>query len=79
MGTILMYIVNSENEIPSTLTNNTAYYIVGKEVRIVDNAGGINIFKIENKKDEKDIETRLSSCEGAIERIVKHLTSFKEV
>lgn len=31
--------IQSEKEIPTQLVPNTAYYIIGKEVRIIDNLG----------------------------------------
>ena len=44
MNTVLMYVIKSEAEIPMQVLPNTAYYIIGKEVRIVDNMGQITTF-----------------------------------
>lgn len=79
MNTILMYVVNSEAEIPSQPPINSAYYILGKEVRIVDNGGSSMTFSLVRPTNENDkIEERLSTCEKQVAKIIKHLTSFTE-
>lgn len=45
-NSILLYLIQSEKEIPTQLVPNTAYYIIGKEVRIIDNLGQMSIFKM---------------------------------
>lgn len=81
MNTVLMYIIKSENEIPLQILPNTAYYIIGKEVRIVDNLGQVTTFVIPPKEDPIQVpnewEIRLGSCEKRLEKIVTHLTSFR--
>ena len=39
LNSVIMYLVQSEAEIPIQPMPNTSYYIIGKEVRIFDNAG----------------------------------------
>ena len=79
MNTILMYVVQNEQEIPNQILPNTAYYILGKEIRLVDNMGKITLFTIPKKEDEKNKDNfseRLDKCEKNVEKIIKHLTSF---
>lgn len=82
-NSVLMYIVNTENEIPNPISNNTAYYILNqREVRIVDNLGQIMKFMLTNgavPEDENKINERLTECEKQVSKIIKHLTSFSEV
>lgn len=80
MNTILMYVVNSESEIPAKPPINSAYYILGKEVRIVDNGGQSMTFSlIRPAKDREDeLDERLTACEKQVTKIIKHLTSFTE-
>lgn len=44
MNSILLYIVQNENEIPQQLVPSNGYYLVGREVRIVDNLGQVATF-----------------------------------
>lgn len=80
MNTVLMYVIKNEAEIPMQVLPNTAYYIIGKEVRIVDNMGQIITFIVPPKEElpniTEEIENRIDKCEKQLERIVKHLTSF---
>lgn len=80
MNTILMYVVNSESEIPALPPVNSAYYILGKEVRIIDNGGTSMTFSLIRPQEENSqFEERLSTCEKQVANIIKHLTSFTEV
>lgn len=79
---ILMYIIQNENEIPSQIVPNTAYYILSKkEVRIFDNMRVSSVFKMEeplagSQQVDNQLEERLASCEKKIEKVFKYLTSF---
>lgn len=47
---ILMYIIQNENEIPAQIIPNTAYYIPSKkEVRIFDNMRTGSVFKLDER------------------------------
>lgn len=80
MNTVLMYVIKSETEIPMQVLPNTAYYIIGKEVRIVDNMGQITTFIVPPKKESanitEEIEGRIGKCERQLDKIIRHLTSF---
>jgi hypothetical protein len=80
MNTVLMYVVKSENEIPMQVLPNTAYYIIGKEVRIIDNLGQMSTFIVPPKEASvaptDELDKRIVKCEKQLEKIVKHLTSF---
>lgn len=78
LQSVIMYLVQSEAEIPQQVLPNTSYYIIGREVRIYDNAGQLSVFTLKNDKKENtnDLEKRLVNCEKKIEKIYKHLTSF---
>ena len=80
MNTVLMYVIKSENEIPMQVLPNTAYYIIGKEVRIVDNMGQVITFIIPPKEEvpniTEEIENRIGKCEKQLDKVVKYLTSF---
>ena len=39
LQSVIMYLVQSEAEIPQQVLPNTSYYIIGREVRVYDNAG----------------------------------------
>jgi hypothetical protein len=74
-----MYLVQSEAEIPIQPMPNTSYYIIGKEVRIFDNAGQRATFVLPPKEptqDEKQWINRLERCERKIDKVFQHLTSF---
>lgn len=83
-NSILMYLVQNENEIPAQLIPNTAYYIIGKEVRIIDNLGHPMIFVMNNNNNnENDFLSRIEICEKKVEvcdkklqKIYSYLTSF---
>lgn len=78
LQSVIMYLVQSEAEIPQQVLPNTSYYIIGREVRIYDNAGQLSVFTLKNdrKENTNELEKRLDSCEKKIEKIYKHLTSF---
>lgn len=78
LQSVIMYLVQSEAEIPQQVLPNTSYYIIGREVRIYDNAGQLSVFTLKNDKKENanGLEKRLDNCEKKIEKIYKHLTSF---
>lgn len=79
LNSVIMYLVQSEAEIPAQPMPNTSYYIIGKEVRIFDNAGQRAIFVLPPKEptqDEKQWINRLEKCERKIDKVFQHLTSF---
>ena len=78
LQSVIMYLVQSEAEIPQQVLPNTSYYIIGREVRIYDNAGQLSVFTLKNdrKENTNELEKRLDNCEKKIEKIYKHLTSF---
>lgn len=79
---ILMYIIQNENEIPPQIVPNTAYYILSKkEVRIFDNMRVSSVFKMDEPQAvstvvNNDFEERIGNCEKKIEKVFKYLTSF---
>jgi len=79
---ILMYIIQSENEIPAQIIPNTAYYIPSKkEVRIFDNMRTGSVFKLDEPmpvaaQDTSALEARVDVCEKKIDKVFKYLTSF---
>lgn len=86
-NSILLYLIQSEKEIPTQLVPNTAYYIIGKEVRIIDNLGQMSIFKMtgpqengENTNANMDkleqCEKRITECENKIRKVYTYLSSF---
>lgn len=79
LNSVIMYLVQSEAEIPIQPLPNTSYYIIGKEVHIFDNAGQMKIFVLPPKEptqDEKQWINRLEKCERKIDKVFQHLTSF---
>lgn len=77
INSVLMYLIQNENEIPAQPMPNSAYYIIGKEVRIFDSAGHLTVFVLKDKVEQtNNVEDRLTKCEKKIEKIYKHLTSF---
>lgn len=79
LNSVIMYLVQSEAEIPAQPMPNTSYYIIGKEVRIFDNAGQKATFILPPKEptqDEKQWINRLERCERKIDKVFQHLTSF---
>lgn len=76
---ILMYIIQNENEIPAQIIPNTAYYILSKkEVRIFDNMRTGSVFKLDEPVPAKnsELEERMEVCEKKIDKVFKYLTSF---
>lgn len=66
-NSILLYLIQSEKEIPTQLVPNTAYYIIGKEVRIIDNIGQMSIFKMAaGPQEEGDLSARIEECEKKV-------------
>ena len=76
--------MQNENEIPQQIVPNSGYYLLGREVRIVDNLGQISTFVAPQNVERMDAnkmeqyEKRITECENKIHRIYTHLTSFKE-
>lgn len=82
-NSILLYLIQSEKEIPTQLVPNTAYYIIGKEVRIIDNLGQMSIFKMAGPQENGDLsarieecEKKLNDCENKIRKVYTYLSSF---
>ena len=77
LQSVIMYLVQSEAEIPQQVLPNTSYYIIGREVRIYDNAGQLSVFILKNDKKENnnELEKRLGNCEKKIEKI--YITNIK--
>jgi hypothetical protein len=74
-----MYLIQSENDIPVQPMPNTAYYLIGREVRIYDSLGQLSVFTLKNDKakEEQDaLLNRLEKCEKKIDKVFRHLTSF---
>ena len=72
LQSVIMYLVQSEAEIPQQVLPNTSYYIIGREVRIYDNAGQLSVFTLKNdrKENTKKKKKRLGSCEKKIEKFI---------
>ena len=82
-NSILLYLIQSEKEIPTQLVPNTAYYIIGKEVRIIDNLGQMSIFKMTGPQEDGDLsarieecEKKLNNCDTRLEYIYKYFRGF---
>lgn len=82
-NSILLYLIQSEKEIPTQLVPNTAYYIIGKEVRIIDNLGQMSIFKMAGPQEGNDLsarieecEKKLNDCDTRLEYIYKYFRGF---
>ncbi len=82
-NSILLYLIQSEKEIPTQLVPNTAYYIIGKEVRIIDNLGQMSIFKMTGPQEGGDLsarieecEKKLNDCDTRLEYIYKYFRGF---
>ena len=82
-NSILLYLIQSEKEIPTQLVPNTAYYIIGKEVRIIDNLGQMSIFKMVGPQENGDLsarieecEKKLNDCDTRLEYIYKYFRGF---
>ena len=82
-NSILLYLIQSEKEIPTQLVLNTAYYIIGKEVRIIDNLGQMSIFKMAGPQEGGDLsarieecEKKLNDCDTRLEYIYKYFRGF---
>lgn len=78
MNTMLMYLIPKEQDFPAQILPNTAYYILGKEVRITDNLGQMVVFTLKKEEitNDSEIAERLEKCEKKIDRITKYLSSF---
>ena len=79
MNSVIMYLVQSEAEIPIQPLPNTSYYLIGREVRIYDNAGQMTTFVLPPKEptpEQNGVLFRLDNCEKKIDKVFKYLTSF---
>lgn len=79
LNSVIMYLIQSEAEIPIQPLPNTSYYIIGKEVRIFDNAGQMSVYVLPPKEatpEENAVLSRIELCEKKIDRVFRHLTSF---
>lgn len=79
LNSAIMYLVQSETEIPVQPMPNTAYYLIGREVRIYDTMGQLSVFTLKNDKiqeEKNELLNRLEKCEKKIDKVFKHLTSF---
>ena len=68
VNSILLYIVQNENEIPQQLVPNSGYYLVGREVRIVDNLGQVATFVAPQKANVNN---------GSMEKYEEDLAKIK--
>lgn len=78
LNSTILYLVQSENEIPQQTLPNTAYYLIGKEVRIYDNANQMTRFvlPVEEKKED-GFNVRLQQCENRITKVWNYLSGFR--
>lgn len=79
LNSTILYLVQSENEIPQQTLPNTAYYIIGKEVRIYDNANQMTLFVLppkENAQGNNELTMRLQQCENRIDKVWSYLSGF---
>lgn len=79
LNSVIMYLVQSEAEIPLQPLPNTSYYLIGREVRIFDNAGQMTTFVLppkESPSEQNGVLSRLDTCEKKIDKVFKYLTSF---
>ena len=85
LNSILLYIVQNENEIPQQLVPNSGYYLIGREIRIVDNMGQVATFVPPQKANEntnanmdklEQCEKRIAECENKIRKVYTYLSSF---
>lgn len=79
LNSTILYLVQSENEIPQQTLPNTAYYLIGKEVRIYDNANQMTRFvlPVEEKKEDNNFDARLQQCENRITKVWNYLSGFR--
>lgn len=77
LNSVIMYLIQSENEIPIQPLPNTAYYIIGREVRIFNNAGQVATFVLPREESPNELDARLATCERKIGKIYNYLTSFR--
>lgn len=79
LNSTILYLVQSENEIPQQTLPNTAYYLIGKEVRIYDNANQMTRFvlPVEEKKEDNNFDARLQQCENRITKVRNYLSGFR--
>lgn len=78
LNSTILYLVQSESEIPQQTLPNTAYYIIGREVRVYDNANQMTRFVLPapEKQEDSNIEGRLQQCESRIDRVWNYLSGF---
>ena len=51
---MLMYLIPKEQDFPAQILPNTAYYILGKEIRITDNLGQMVVFTLKKEEATND-------------------------
>lgn len=79
LNSTILYLVQNENEIPQQTLPNTAYYIIGREVRVYDNANQMTQFVLPPKEEPQqnnEIISRLQVCEGRINKVWNYLCGF---
>lgn len=76
LNSTILYLVQSENEIPQQTLPNTAYYIIGKEVRIFDNANQMTLFTKDTPQENNELVSRLQQCENRIDKVWNYLSGF---
>lgn len=76
LNSTILYLVQSENEIPQQTLPNTAYYIIGKEVRIFDNANQMTLFTKDMPQENNELVSRLQQCENRIDKVWNYLSGF---
>lgn len=78
LNSTILYLIQSENEIPQQTLPNTAYYIIGKEVRVYDNANQMTRFvlPVEEKKEDNNLDMRLQQCENRLDKVWSYLSGF---
>lgn len=79
MSNILMYVINSIQEIPANPLPNTAYYVIGQQVVIFDSANHKNVFTPPNAQapGSDGLNTRLTKCEETLAQITTYLGTIK--
>ena len=76
---ILMYLVQSESDIPKQPIPNTAYYVLGQKVVVYDNMNKCSVFCMEAPPSTGEaLEDRVEACEKRLDKVFKYLTSFGE-
>lgn len=76
LNSTILYLVQSENEIPQQTLPNTAYYVIGKEVRIFDNANQMTLFTKDAPQENNELISRLQQCENRVDKVWNYLSGF---